>query len=107
MKKIFFILVISLFCFSILNAEEIKLNLLFSNDVHGGIDAVLATFMNPDFPPPLGGAASAATYIESVREYAKENGEAVLLLDAGDFFQGHPIGTMSEGVAVINYMNWI
>ncbi len=107
MKTIFFILLISLFCFSILNAEEIKLNLLFSNDVHGGIDAVLATFMNPDFPPPLGGAASAATYIESVREYAKENGEAVLLLDAGDFFQGHPIGTMSEGVAVINYMNWI
>ncbi|MDP8286183.1 MAG: bifunctional UDP-sugar hydrolase/5'-nucleotidase [Candidatus Electryonea clarkiae] len=107
MKKIFFILLISLFCFSVLNAEEIKLNLLFSNDVHGGIDAVLATFMNPDFPPPLGGAASAATYIESVRELAEENGEAVLLLDAGDFFQGHPIGTMSEGVAVINYMNWI
>ena len=107
MKKLFFILLIGLFCFSILNAEEIKLNLLFSNDVHGGIDAVLATFMNPDFPPPLGGAASAATYIELVREYAKENDEAVLLLDAGDFFQGHPIGTMSEGVAVINYMNWI
>ena len=107
MKKIFFILLISLFCFSILNAEEIKLNLLFSNDVHGGIDAVAATFMNPDFPPPLGGGASAATYIESVREYAEENDEAVLLLDAGDFFQGHPIGTMSEGVAVINYMNWI
>jgi len=71
MKKIFFILLISLLCFSILNAEEIKLNLLFTNDIHGGIDAVLATFMNPDFPPPLGGAASAATYIELVREYAK------------------------------------
>ena len=107
MKKIFFILLLGLWCFSMLNAEEIKLNLLFSNDVHGGIDAVEATFMNPDFPPPLGGGASAATYIESVRKYAEENDEEVLLLDAGDFFQGHPIGTMSEGVAVINYMNWI
>ena len=107
MKKIFFILLIGLLCLGILNAEEIKLNLLFSNDVHGGIDAVPATFINPDFPPPLGGAASAATYIELVREYAQENGEAVLLLDAGDFFQGHPIGTMSEGVAVIKYMNRI
>ena len=87
MKKIFFILLLSLLCLGILNAEEIKLNLLFSNDVHGGIDAVPATFINPDFPPPLGGAASAATYIELVREYARENGEAVLLLDAGDFFQ--------------------
>ncbi|MBN2018551.1 MAG: bifunctional metallophosphatase/5'-nucleotidase [Candidatus Cloacimonetes bacterium] len=107
MKKIFLILLMSLFVFSYLNAEEVKLNLLFTNDVHGGIDAVEATFMNPDFPPPLGGGASAATYINAVRKKAEENGEAFLLLDAGDFFQGHPIGTMSEGVAVIKYMNWI
>ncbi|NQT64701.1 MAG: bifunctional metallophosphatase/5'-nucleotidase, partial [FCB group bacterium] len=30
-----------------------------------------------------------------------------LLVDAGDFFQGHPVGTMSEGRSIITYMNMI
>jgi len=107
MKKI--ILFISLFFLStsLLVAEELVLNLLFSNDVHGGIDAVPATFINPDFPPPLGGGAAAAEYIKRIRAEAEEKGERVLLLDAGDFFQGHPIGTMTNGEAIIKYMNWI
>jgi 2',3'-cyclic-nucleotide 2'-phosphodiesterase (5'-nucleotidase family) len=85
--------------------EEFILNVLFTNDVHGGIDPTPATFINPDFPPPLGGGASAAVYIDRLREKAKENNEEVLLLDAGDIFQGHPIGTMTKGEAIIKYMN--
>ncbi len=30
-----------------------------------------------------------------------------LLLDVGDFFQGRPVGTVTNGVAVIEYMNMI
>ncbi|HEX38345.1 MAG TPA: bifunctional metallophosphatase/5'-nucleotidase [Candidatus Cloacimonetes bacterium] len=107
MKKIFVFISLILLFTAVIHAEELVLNLLFSNDVHGGIDEVPATFINPDFPPPLGGGAAAAEYIKRVRAKAKENGEAVLLLDAGDFFQGHPIGTMTDGVAIIKYMNWI
>ncbi|MBC8526427.1 MAG: bifunctional metallophosphatase/5'-nucleotidase [Candidatus Cloacimonetes bacterium] len=107
MKKISFLLILILVFSSSLCSEEIRLNILFTNDIHGGIDAVPATFINPEFPPPLGGGASAAAYIKYVRKQATEKDEPVLLLDAGDFFQGHPIGTMTNGEAVIKYMNMV
>jgi 5'-nucleotidase / UDP-sugar diphosphatase len=103
--KIFFglLLIFSSFLF----AEDLLLDIMFTNDIHGGIDRYPATFMNPDFPPILGGGGSAATYIKGVRKLSKAGTRDNLLVDAGDFFQGHPVGTMSEGRAVITYMNMI
>ena len=62
---------------------------------------------HPEFPPPLGGAASAARYIRRVRDEAAAAGESVLLVDVGDMFQGTPIGNKTEGRAVIDYFNAI
>ena len=98
-----FLLIFSSFIF----AEDLLLDIMFTNDIHGGIDRYPATFMNPDFPPILGGGGSAATYIKGVRKLSIAGSRNNLLIDAGDFFQGHPIGTMSEGRAVITYMNMI
>lgn len=78
---------------------------MFTNDIHGGIDRTKATFMNPEFPPHWG-AASAATLIRHVRSLANETRDN-LLLDSGDFFQGRPVGTVTNGAAVIEYMNAI
>jgi 2',3'-cyclic-nucleotide 2'-phosphodiesterase (5'-nucleotidase family) len=75
--------------------------------MHGGIDRAEATFINPAFPPRLGGGASAATYIKQVRAKAAENIRDNLLVDTGDFFMGRPVGTLTEGVAIIEYMNMI
>jgi len=90
----------------LLVAEDLRLDILWSNDVHGGIDRAQATFMNPEFPPQLGGGASAATLIKMVRTWESANRQS-LLLDAGDFFQGRPVGTVSKGKAVIEFMNYI
>ncbi|MCD4827888.1 MAG: bifunctional metallophosphatase/5'-nucleotidase [Candidatus Cloacimonetes bacterium] len=91
-----------------LAAEDLILDILWSNDIHGGIDPYPATFMNPQFPPMLGGGGSAGTYIRSARALSENDpGRANLLLDIGDFFQGHPIGTVTEGRAVIKYMNMV
>lgn len=87
-------------------AEDLRLDIMWSNDVHGGIDRAQATFMNPEFPPQLGGGASAATLIKMVRSWDSPNRQS-LLLDAGDFFQGRPVGTVSKGKAVIEFMNYI
>jgi 5'-nucleotidase/UDP-sugar diphosphatase len=84
-----------------------RLHLMWTNDMHGHIAPEAATFMNPAFPPPLGGGASAATYIKEVRRKAAAAGEDVLLVDVGDMFQGTPIGTKTEGEAVIEYYNAI
>ena len=82
-----------------------SLVIVHTNDVHGGIDSSEATFMNPEFPPLLGGGASAARLIEYVRKSCRESGKGFLLLDTGDIFQGTLVGTKSEGEAVMRYMN--
>jgi 2',3'-cyclic-nucleotide 2'-phosphodiesterase (5'-nucleotidase family) len=87
--------------------DPLRLHLIWTNDVHGHIAPEPARFMNPEFPPPLGGAPSAAAYIKRVRAEAEEAGEPVILMDVGDIFQGTPIGTKTEGRAVIDYFNAI
>lgn len=62
---------------------EKKITILHTNDVHSHIDPFPA-----DHPrnPNMGGAARRATIIEQIRKEEKN----VLLLDAGDIFQGTP-----------------
>jgi len=66
------------------DAPEVKkLTILHTNDVHSHIDPFPAN--DPKYPD-MGGAARRAKLIEDIR---KENTN-VLLLDAGDIFQGTP-----------------
>ncbi len=106
MNKHILIIALGLALAALLSAADLRLDIMFSNDVHGGIDRAQATFMNPDFPPQLGGGASAATLIKQVRALGNDK-RASLLLDAGDFFQGRPVGTVTKGRAVMEYMNTI
>ncbi|HNQ43193.1 MAG TPA: metallophosphatase, partial [Candidatus Cloacimonadota bacterium] len=103
MNKLILILTL-LTALSLAMAEDLRLDIMWSNDVHGGIDRAQATFMNPEFPPQLGGGGSAATLINQVRSW-QTNKRQSLLLDAGDFFQGRPVGTVTQGRAVIEFMN--
>jgi len=88
-------------------SDYLKVEIIFTNDIHGGIDRSDATFINPDFPPKLGGGAVAGRYIFQQRELARKNGWGFLLLDAGDIYQGTPLGTLSEGESIIQYMNTV
>jgi len=86
-------------------AEIVELTVVHTNDIHGGINPSEATFMNREFPPRLGGAASMVTLLRRLREDVAARGGHFLLLDAGDTFQGTPIGTLTRGRAVIDFMN--
>lgn len=88
-------------------AKPIRLLVLHTNDIHGGIDASKATFMNPEFPPSLGGGASVARIIRTMRERAAQEEMGFLLIDTGDIWQGTLIGTKTAGRAVVDYMNTI
>ncbi|MCK5075974.1 MAG: 5'-nucleotidase C-terminal domain-containing protein [Calditrichia bacterium] len=104
---IIFILLLSL-AFQLSAKEKIKtLTILFNNDIHGGIVETKAEFLNPEFPPLLGGGAGAYTIIKDVRKMAEKDGRVVFLSDAGDVFQGTAIGTKSKGQAVVKYFNYI
>jgi 2',3'-cyclic-nucleotide 2'-phosphodiesterase (5'-nucleotidase family) len=87
------------------DARTLRLEVLFTSDIHGHIDRGRATFMNPEFPPPLGGGASIATYLDSVRADAARDGRRVLLFDSGDNFQGTPLGASTRGGAIVEWMN--
>ena len=95
-------------CVSVAAADDglLRLSVVFTNDIHGGIDPSGATFMNREFPPPLGGGASAAAYIGRLREAAAADPDHhVLLIDQGDIFQGTPVGNFRDGEPVIEYFN--
>mgnify|MGYP006277453609 CR=1 FL=1 len=87
--------------------ETAYLHILHTNDIHGGILPSSATFINPDFPPMMGGGAHMATYVEQVRSHCDSVGEHVLLIDAGDIYQGTPIGNYETGTYVVEWMNAI
>jgi 5'-nucleotidase len=86
--------------FSLLNESKniTKIVILHTNDVHSHIDPFPA-----DHPrnPNMGGAAKRAFIIEKIR---KEN-KNVLLLDAGDSFQGTPYFNYYEGELELKVMN--
>lgn len=109
MRKAIFLLII--FAGSLLfggeNEDQLRLTVFFTNDVHGGITEQKAEFLNPEFPPILGGGASSAALIKMVRKQAAREGFGVLTIDAGDIFQGTLVGTLSKGKAVVQYMNLI
>ncbi len=89
-----------------LHAEDFrKIYIFYTNDLHGGITEQEADFLNPEFPPILGGGAAAANIIFSYRKQTENTDDIVLVLDAGDIFQGTPLGTKTEGRAIIDYMN--
>ncbi len=85
--------------------EYLKIHLLFTNDLHGGIAPSKAWFMNPEFPPDLGGGAGMLTYANEIRKEARREGAEVLLLDGGNIFQGTPLGMADSGRVMIDWMN--
>ncbi|TPW13612.1 MAG: hypothetical protein FD129_1240, partial [bacterium] len=85
--------------------DVVEIDIIYTSDIHGHIDPQDATFLNPQFPPPMGGGASAATYINKVRAEAEKAGRGFLLLDSGDLFQGTPVGMHFQGKSVIEWMN--
>jgi endonuclease/exonuclease/phosphatase family metal-dependent hydrolase len=85
--------------------DYLKVHLLFTNDLHGGIAPSKAWFMNPEFPPDLGGGASMFSYVKEIRDLAAKEGSEVLLLDGGNIFQGTPLGMADSGRAMIDWMN--
>ncbi|MEG1862256.1 MAG: bifunctional UDP-sugar hydrolase/5'-nucleotidase [Oscillospiraceae bacterium] len=69
-------------------ALDKDLVVLYTNDVHCGVDEAI-------------GYAGVAAY----KAELEEAGNYVVLVDAGDAIQGAPIGTMSQGEYVVDIMN--
>lgn len=74
---------------SIVRQSEGKdITVLYTGDVHCGVDA---------------GFGYAG--VQAIRESLEASGEEVLLVDVGDAIEGGPLGTLTEGEAIIDLMN--
>jgi len=108
MKRLVLFLIFSLAAGLWAQQSPEKIYLFYSNDLRGGIEQQEAVYMNPNFPPVLGGGASAYSIISKYRKQAARQGNQVLLLDAGNIFWGTSnLGNNSKGKAIIRYMNLV
>jgi 5'-nucleotidase len=77
---------------------RIHIVVLHTNDVHGQVLTRKATWLDKDHPPLVGGLPRVAAYVDAVREEAKQFDEGVIVVDAGDWYQGTPEGLVGDGL---------
>ena len=79
-----------------------SIDIITTNDIHGFIDEQTANFINPHHPPHIIGGSG---FIKYVNEIKNESDNNLLILDGGNFFQGHPVGIVDSGRTMIEWMN--
>ena len=77
------------------SAAPITLSIVGTNDLHGGVVARNGR----------GGLALLGGYVNNLRAARARDGGAVLLIDAGDMFQGTLESNLGEGAAVVAAYN--
>jgi 2',3'-cyclic-nucleotide 2'-phosphodiesterase (5'-nucleotidase family) len=86
------------------DSNLVEIVILHTNDVHGNVRPFRAGQRSSDSAPMLGGSASLATFLK--RERAARGGDTgVLLVDAGDIYQGTPEGNETRGRLMVEIMN--
>src|SRR5262249_54013827 len=75
--------------------HSLTLSIVGTNDLHGGVSPV----------DGRGGLALLGGYLSNLRAARAREGGAVLLLDAGDLFQGTLESNLNEGAVVVKAYN--
>lgn len=85
--------------------KSVRLVILHTNDLHGRAYPQKAVWLDKQNPPDVGGLAALLATIRRERAAAWNSGAAVVLADAGDWFQGTPEGDLPRGRLVVEWMN--
>ena len=93
--------IIILLLFQVLLSNQIVIDLITTNDMHGVIQDQKAYFMNPQYPPNIVGGAGLYNYMNNL------NDENLIVLDGGNFFQGSNLGIKDKGKTMIEWMNML
>jgi 5'-nucleotidase len=81
----------------------IRLTIVGTNDVHGHVFPQTGK-LRDGTPVEQGGVAIFAGYLQNIRA---DNPKGVILLDAGDLFQGTLVSNLTEGAVVVEAMNYL
>ena len=86
--------IIILLLYQVLLSNQIVIDLITTNDIHGVIQDQKAYFMNPQYPPNIVGGAGLYNYMNNL------NDENLIVLDGGNFFQGSNLGIKDKGKGI-------
>ncbi len=100
MKKLF-IVAIYIFTLQFSYAQEKKLNILYTNDLHSYLEPHIVPWV--DKTRKVGGFANIATLVKK----EKAANPSTVYFDAGDFFAGPYVSSLTKGEAVIDAMNYL
>jgi 5'-nucleotidase len=78
--------------------NDLTLSIIGTNDLHGGILPQSEGY---------GGLALFSGYVQNLRDARRRDGGGVILLDAGDMFQGTLESNLGEGAAVVRIYNYL
>lgn len=78
--------------------------ILHTNDMHGQVLPMRVSNPKPGESAEIGGFAVLSAAIAKERAEGEASGAGVLLVDAGDFFQGTPEGDVTKGRLVLDLM---
>jgi len=84
-----------------LEAEIKEINILHTNDLHSHLFPHIETWISDT--REVGGFANLATLVKKEKEFNPNT----IYIDAGDYFSGPYISTLTKGRAVINSMNFL
>jgi len=82
---------------SLCGAREVQITILHTTDLH----ATILPGTDYEGTKDVGGAARCATMIQKIRSERPN----VLLVDAGDLYQGNALGYLTEGSVMTRYVN--
>ena len=82
-------------------AEVKELTILHTNDLHAHLFPRIAPWISES--RKIGGFANLATLVKQEKQFHPNN----ILIDAGDYFSGPYISTLTQGEAVIRSMNYL
>ena len=80
--------------------QPLRVTIVGTNDVHGWVMGMKERFPRGEIR--YGGAATFAAYMQVLRQ---DNPNGVVLVDAGDLFQGTLVSNLTEGSVVIEAFN--
>ncbi len=83
----------------------VQVDIVFTGEMAGLFQVREARWINPDFPPLIGGAASLKTYLDEARAEAQAQGAAFFLFDAGGSLGGNLMGEGSQPRWTAGIMN--
>jgi len=89
----------------LISLKPVKIEIIHTSNIVGNFGKSRATWINPDFPPVLGGFESLSELVTRERERCEKNGILLLLLDSGNFTGGFITGNTLIVDSIVNYMN--